>query len=94
MAEHEGRILGFFATQVHRRDLPSDVGSIAVATVGPNARRRGIGKTLHHAAMVRRRETGMSCVQLAGDGGTILARGTDQRPGCGSFHPCEWMGLF
>ena len=91
VAECEGSIVGFVATQVHRGDPPSDVGGIAAIVVSPKARHRGIGKALHQRAMVHLRETGMRRARLAGGGARFWPGVPTNLPGVEAFfRACGW----
>ena len=69
VAERTGRIVGFVGTQTARgTPNPNTTGGISVLMVDPTARRRGVGRSLHAAALSRLRNAGVVRARLGGGG--------------------------
>jgi beta-N-acetylhexosaminidase len=69
VAVDDGVIVGFVATYAsHMSASATAAGSIVALIVAPQARRRGIGTTLHDVALQRLRESEVRRVQLGGGG--------------------------
>jgi ribosomal protein S18 acetylase RimI-like enzyme len=87
VAEQDGRVAGFVATQNDGK-----AGGIPFLIVWPINQRRGIGKQLHTAAMEHLRGQGIDNISLAHGGGDYFWPGVPlDRPGAVDFFKaCGW----
>jgi beta-N-acetylhexosaminidase len=93
VAEQDGRIVGFVATQIRRADPPSKPqGGIALLMVHPDFRRRRIGSRLHDFALLRLNDQGMKRAQLGAGAGARFWNGvpSDLPDAVAFFEACGW----
>ncbi len=91
VAEERGAPVGFVATQADQSASPPRAGHISALLVAPGRRRRGTGRALHDAAIMRLRETGVHQARLGG-GDAYLWPGVPSTlaPALNFFRVCGW----
>jgi beta-N-acetylhexosaminidase len=93
VAIQRDQVVGFVATQVDRhRASPTRKGGIALLVVHPEARRQGIGRTLHDTAFNHLRRAGVQRAQLAGGGSARFWPGVPANlpEALAFFQACGW----
>jgi len=91
VAEENGALIGFVATQAVGDASSQRTGHIVALLVAPMQRRRGIGRALLDAALTHLRETGVRRAQLGG-GDTYLWPGVPRTlpSALAFFNSCGW----
>jgi beta-N-acetylhexosaminidase len=89
VAEHDGRVIGFIATQT---DTSEKAGGIPLMLVAPGHQRQGIGTMLHTTAIERLRTQGVEKLSLGHGGGDYFWPGVPLNlPGAVDFfQSCGW----
>ena len=94
VAEKDGRIIGFVATQLTRTtSTPSSKGGIALLMVHPDHRRQGLGRQLHHVALHHLNQAGVDEMHVANGNRHRFWQGVPRNlPGATAFfQACGWQ---